>query len=570
MKKLGILMPFLTPQSQRRLFFTSLLVKRIRSRYNPACAGQHPIRITSTECIAFSDRRAVVFCIKELHRNSDFYPRHESRFGSLRGMSMQYKHVSGLLGAGVVSFIWSASAQASAGPIDLTTSIYGIIAVAVLVVAYLLVMTEEKLHMRKSKPVLVAAGIIWILIGWVYTQADMSDYADTAYKATLLEFAELLLFLLVAMTYINAMDERRMFDALGTWLTRKGFSYRSLFWITGILAFIISPIADNLTTALLMCAVVVKVAGDSRRFVNLCCINIVVAANAGGVFSPFGDITTLMVWQAGIIDVAGFLYLFLPAIVNFVLPAAVMSFAIENRKPSALYEEVELKRGARRILFLFLLTVATAVLCHSVLGLPPVLGMMMGLGYLQFFGYFLRRTLPASLARKRSVAELKGDKRALRKLGSIVPFDVFSRVARAEWDTLLFFYGIVVCIGGLGFMGYLALLSDTLYTGWSAASVNIFLGVLSAVIDNIPIMFAVLTMSPDMSMGNWLLITLTAGVGGSLLSIGSAAGVALMGHARGMYTFMGHLKWAPVIALGYIGAIVVHLWVNAGLFQLPV
>src|SRR5690625_7985440 len=94
-------------------------------------------------------------------------------------------------------------------------------------------MTEEKLHMRKSKPVLVAAGIIWILIGWVYTQADMSDYADTAYKATLLEFAELLLFLLVAMTYINAMDERRMFDALGTWLTRMGFSFWRLFWMHG-------------------------------------------------------------------------------------------------------------------------------------------------------------------------------------------------------------------------------------------------------------------------------------------------------------------------------------------------
>lgn len=485
---------------------------------------------------------------------------------------MQYKHVSGLLGAGVISCIWSASAQASAavGPIDLTNSVYGFVAIVVLAVAYLLVMAEEKLEMRKSKPVLVGAGIIWILIGWVYFQADMSGYADVAYKETLLEFAELLLFLLVAMTYINALDERRVFDALGTWLTRKGFSYRALFWITGILAFFISPIADNMTTALLMCAVVVKVAGDSRRFVNLCCINIVVAANAGGVFSPFGDITTLMVWQAGVIGVGGFLYLFLPAAVNFVVPAAIMSFAIENRQPSALYEEVELKRGARRILALFLLTIATAVLCHSVLDLPPVLGMMMGLGYLQFFGYFLRRTLPASLARKRSIAEIKGDKRALAKLGSIVPFDVFSRVARAEWDTLLFFYGIVVCIGGLGFMGYLALLSDTLYTGWSATSVNILLGVLSAVIDNIPIMFAVLSMSPDMSMGNWLLITLTAGVGGSLLSIGSAAGVAMMGQARGMYTFMGHLRWAPVIALGYIAAVAMHLWINASLFQVPV
>jgi len=95
---------------------------------------------------------------------------------------------------------------------------------------------------------------------------------------------------------------------------------------------------------------------------------------------------------------------------------------------------------------------------------------------------------------------------------------------------------------------------------------NITVGVLSAVIDNIPVMFAVLTMNPDMSIGNWLLVTLTAGVGGSLLSIGSAAGVALMGAAHGKYTFFGHLKWTPVIALGYILSIVVHLLMNSAEF----
>src|SRR5690606_41011868 len=87
------------------------------------------------------------------------------------------------------------------------------------------------------------------------------------------------------------------------------------------------------------------------------------------------------------------------------------------------------------------------------LALPPVLGMMMGLGYLQFFGYFLRMSLPGSLARKRAIAEKNGDQERLKRLGSVVPFDVFSRVQRAEWDTLLFFYGIVICVGGLGFMG---------------------------------------------------------------------------------------------------------------------
>ncbi len=460
----------------------------------------------------------------------------------------------------------SQSFAASSGQLELTHSVVGFICVGIFVVAYALVMGEEKLHMRKSKPVLVAAGLIWMLIGWVYIQHGLPGVTEEAFRHNLLEFAELMLFLLVAMTYINAMEERLLFDALRAWMIRKGFSYQNLFWITGFLAFFISPVADNLTTALLMCAVVMKVAEGDKRFINLCCVNIVVAANAGGAFSPFGDITTLMVWQAGLVKFQEFFVLFFPALVNFLIPAVIMSFFIEKRKPSAVEEDVELKRGAIRIVCLFLFTIATAVACHTLLHLPPVLGMMMGLGYLQFFGYFLRMTLPGSLARKKAMAERAGDIERLRRLGGVVPFDVFSKVQRAEWDTLLFFYGVVMCVGGLGFLGYLAVMSDLLYTQWGATNANVALGLISAVIDNIPVMFAVLTMQPEMSHGQWLLITLTAGVGGSLLSIGSAAGVALMGQARGMYTFAGHLKWAPVIALGYIAAIFLHLWLNADLF----
>lgn len=459
-----------------------------------------------------------------------------------------------------------APAWASSARLDLTTSSVGLLCIVIFIAAYTLVMLEEKLHLRKSKPVLVAAGLIWILIGTFYVNHGNPHITEEAFRHNLLEFAELMLFLLVAMTYINALEERKVFDALRAWMIRKGFSYKNLFWISGFLAFFISPIADNLTTALLMCAVVMKVAEGDRRFINLSCINIVIAANAGGAFSPFGDITTLMVWQAGIVQFNEFLVLFFPSLVNYLVPAVIMSFFVEDKHPSAVYEEIELKRGALRILSLFLLTVATAVACHSFLHLPPVLGMMMGLGYLQFFGYFLRVTLPGSLARKKALAERNGDKERMVKLGSVVPFDVFSKVSRAEWDTLLFFYGIVMCVGGLGFLGYLSLMSELLYGGWSTTVANVFLGVISSVIDNIPVMFAVLSMQPDMSHGQWLLITLTAGVGGSLLSIGSAAGVALMGQARGYYTFFGHLKWAPVISLGYIASIAMHLWLNAELF----
>ncbi|HHX8648087.1 TPA: sodium:proton antiporter NhaD [Vibrio diabolicus] len=460
----------------------------------------------------------------------------------------------------------SATFAAPTNELNLVNSGVGYAALIIFSIAYILVMLEEYLKMRKSKPVLLAAGLIWILIGYTFAQHNQPEIAKSALEHNLLEYAELLLFLLVAMTYINAMEERKLFDALQTWMVGKGFGFKKLFWLTGFLAFIISPIADNLTTALLMCAVVMKVSGDNPRFVNLACINIVIAANAGGAFSPFGDITTLMVWQAGHVSFAEFIPLFVPSLVNYLVPAFLMSLFVPNTKPNTIHQHVELKRGARRIVALFILTIATAVSFHALLHFPPVMGMMMGLAYLQFFGYFLRQTLKHSLAKKAAMAIANGDDHALKRLGSVVPFDVFHRVSRAEWDTLLFFYGVVMCVGGLSLLGYLELVSNVMYNQWNPVWANVMVGVLSAIVDNIPVMFAVLTMEPSMSMGNWLLVTLTAGVGGSLLSIGSAAGVALMGAARGQYTFFGHLKWAPVIALGYAASIAVHLWMNSGLF----
>ncbi|MDH5388498.1 MAG: sodium:proton antiporter NhaD [Gammaproteobacteria bacterium] len=444
--------------------------------------------------------------------------------------------------------------------LDLTDSGIGFFAIVIFIFAYALVIGEEFLHLRKSKPVIIAAGLIWGTIGWVYTQHGMPHMAEAAVRHNLLEYAELMLFLLVAMTYINAMEERQVFDALRSWLISKGFGFRQLFWLTGILAFFISPVADNLTTALLMCAVVMAVGGSNTKFVTLACINIVVAANAGGAFSPFGDITTLMVWQKGVVGFGTFFALFIPSVVNFVVPAAIMHFAVPNEQPEGNEETAIMYRGARRIIALFLLTIVTAVSFHNFLGLPPVIGMLTGLGYLQFFGYFLKRT------HSRCVAERCSNKEEEGQLGDVVAFDVFNKIARAEWDTLFFFYGVVLCVGGLGFLGYLSMVSEIMYTSWGATNANVAVGVLSAIVDNIPVMFAVLTMMPDMSTGQWLLVTLTAGVGGSLLSIGSAAGVALMGQAKGKYTFFGHLKWTPVIALGYAASIFVHLWWNESYF----
>ncbi len=425
-------------------------------------------------------------------------------------------------------------------------------------IAYLFVMTEEFTHLRKSKPMILAAGIIWAMIGWYAHTQGLSAEAEQSIRYNLLEYAELMLFLLVAMTYINAMAERRIFEVLRSWLIRKGFSFRQLFWMTGVLSFFISPIADNLTTALLMCAVVLAVGGTNIQFVSIACINIVVAANAGGAFSPFGDITTLMVWQAEKIDFFGFFVLFIPAVVNFIVPACILHFAIPNEKPDAISEEISLRRGAFIMVGLFFTTIALAVIFHNTFGMPPVIGMLTGLSLLQLYGYYLKKT--AGTNATQTVKEGKvGDVTGNR-------YNVFEKVAKAEWDTLFFFYGVVLAVGGLGFLGYLALTSEVIYGAWGATNANILVGVLSAIVDNIPVMFAVLSMEPNMSEGQWLLVTLTAGVGGSLLSIGSAAGVALMGSAKGKYTFFSHLKWSWAIALGYIASIWTHLWLNSTLF----
>ena len=455
---------------------------------------------------------------------------------------------------------FAAQAASGAGEIkDYTGHGLGVVCLVVFVLAYTLVILEEHLHLRKSKPVTVAAGIIWFLVAIVYSQDGDTHTASAVLKHNLLEYVELFLFLLAAMTYINTMDERGVFRVIRAWLVSRGFSLRAVFWITGVLAFFISPIADNLTTALLMATVVMTVARNNPKFVTIACINIVVAANAGGAFSPFGDITTLMVWQKGIVQIQEFLVLFVPSVVNWIIPATIMSFTISKEKPEAINEDPDLRHGAFVVVGLFILTISMAVCGHNFLHLPPVLGMMTGLGILKFYGFYLKRR---ELKEVRNFGEDSSDAQELNP-----QFNIFRSIERAEWDTLMFFYGIILCVGGLGALGYLAVTSQVMYTDLGPTQANILVGILSAIVDNIPVMFAVLTMYPEMSHGQWLLVTLTAGVGGSLLSIGSAAGVAVMGQARGIYTFFAHLKWTWAIGIGYAASIWAHFLVNAGAFE---
>ena len=435
---------------------------------------------------------------------------------------------------------------------SLTATWVGFASIICFCMAYTLVIFEEQIHMRKSKPVILIGCFMWALIG-IYEAQHGGGHAHDHVKELIAEIGELFFFLLVAMTYINTLDERNVFKALRAWLLKKGLGFKKLFWATGGITFLLSPLADNLTSALLMSTVALAVSNGNGRFIVPAFVNIVVAANAGGAWSPFGDITTLMVWTSGKVATMEFSYLVLPSIVNWLVPASIMYFAVPDEHPEPDKEEVELKPGAKVIIGLGIFTIATAVSFHQFLHLPPFLGMMFGLGLLMMMGWYLKRWGEHKHLVKMGIPDERRDRPR---------FNIFSKVEGVEFDTLLFFFGVLTAVGALQYIGYLALASESMYGTLGPTTANIIIGVLSAIVDNIPVMYAVLKMSPEMGLDQWLLITLTCGVGGSLLSVGSAAGVAVMGVDREHYSFMSHLKWAPVIALGYIASIVCWYFVT--------
>ena len=430
-----------------------------------------------------------------------------------------------------ISFMTASTTAVGEIP-DITMTWAGIAALLLFVVGYYFVAMEEKYHIDKAKPALLMGTFIFMLIALYYSINNMDmNLVHTQAQHLILEIAEIFFFLFVAMTYIETMIHMRVFDKLKYNLISKGYTYRQLFWVTGILAFFISPIADNLTTALILSTVLITIEKTKKEFLVPGAINIVVAANAGGAWSPFGDITTLMAWTAGKGVFTDFLYLFPAAIIGYGITAFLLSKIVPNTTPEVDLSNEEnpvMAEGAKFVILLGVFTIFCAVMSHQVLHLPAMWGMMFGLSLLKIYDYRLKK-----------------------RHG--VGFGVFQSMSKIENNTLLFFFGILAAVGALYFVGWLALAAvvydpSVLGPTWS----NIGVGFLSAIVDNVPVMSAVLKANPDMGLDQWMLVTLTAGVGGSLISFGSAAGVGVMGKLPGIYTFGAHMRYSWMILIGYI------------------
>jgi len=417
----------------------------------------------------------------------------------------------------------------------MTNTFVGYTSILLFVIAYLMISFEEKIEINKAKPALLAGSLIYVLIAWhyVYYGLDIAPLNENMHHM-IVEIASIYFFLFVAMTFIDSLIERGVFEALKLKLLQKGYNYHQLFWITGFIAFFLSPVADNLTTALVLSTVLLTLEHHNRQFLILGAINIVVAANAGGAWSPFGDITTLMVWTAGKGAFSEFLFLFPSSFIGWIVTAYLLSKYLPNGSPSdknntgacKIPEEATIKKGGIGIVILGITTIILSVTVHQVFHLPAFWGMMLGLALFGFYSSYLKKKYKERIW-------------------------LYRRMAEVENDTLLFFFGLLAAVSGLSYIGYIAIAAN-IYNTVDPFWVNVMIGVVSAIIDNVPLMFAVLKANPVMDTTQWMLVTLTAGIGGSLISFGSAAGVGVMGKLRGIYTVGTHMKYAWTVALGYV------------------
>ena len=435
------------------------------------------------------------------------------------------------------------SGDAAGEALNLTTTWVGIACLIIFVVGYFFIATEENFHMDKAKPAIFIGTFMFLLIGFYMLANGLDVHSlQNGVNHLILEISQIVFFLMVAMTYIEALIERDVFNALKYNLVSKGYTYKKLFWLTGVLAFFISPVADNLTTALILSTVLLTIDKNNVNFLVAGAINIVVAANAGGAWSPFGDITTLMAWAAGKAPFLDFFALFPASFIGWLVTAFLLARVVPEGSPHfdpATEPKVSIKKGGKVVIGLGAFTIFSAVMMHQLFHLPAMWGMMFGFSLLSLYTYIYKKTN-------------KNEE----------PMHVFHYMSKIENNTLFFFFGILAAVGALHFVGFLNY-AVSLYDKFGATAVNIGVGFLSAIVDNVPVMSAVLKANPMMgadageNLSQWLLVTLTAGIGGSMISFGSAAGVGVMGKLKGIYTFGAHMRLAWTVVVGYVVSVAI-------------
>ncbi len=457
--------------------------------------------------------------------------------------------------------------------------------VVLFIIGYIAIATEHNLEVDKTVPALVMAAVLWTVLslafqaGWVniidaeghvYSYAD-GEYATEGFKNILLhhlgKINEILIFLLGAMTIVELIDLHRGFEIIKLKITTN--DRRKLLWIIGILAFFLSAVIDNLTATIVLVTLLRKLIHDHKSRIWYASM-IVIAANAGGAWSPIGDVTTTMLWIAHKISVVGLIeHVVAPSLISFFIPMIILSrykvfkgkLNHHDENSEKKIEQLELLLSSKTMLTVGLVSIVMVPVFKMLTHLPPYMGMMLALGVVWLVSEMVH-------------PEEKFDKERKHL------YSAHTALSRIEMSSILFFLGILLAVASLETLvwgkiplnGEMVDANSLQYLAYALSQILpnqevliILLGILSAVIDNVPLVAATMSMfSWPMDHVYWHQIAYSAGTGGSMLIIGSAAGVAAMGMEK--IEFFWYLKKISWLAfLGFITGFITF-WIESIIF----
>ena len=413
------------------------------------------------------------------------------------------------------------------------------IILALIIIAFVLIVIEDIIHVNKAKTTLFFGTLCWIILFISPLHGQSTQYIQSELNHNILEIATLWLFLMAAMTFVAYLNSKGFIQNLVHRVLPSEMSERNLMYLIGAFAFFFSSISDNITATLISLAVVMSLKLEARKLIKYATL-IVFAVNSGGVSLITGDVTTLMIFLADKVSISNLLLLVAPAALSVFVLAALLSIGM---KGEITFEKVTLRPIEKTditIAAIFVSTIVATLLFSVLYKIPPLLTFLFGLSLMFLIAQFCMR------------------KKDVNK-------KIIDYVREIEYDTLLFFVGVLLLVGAMKEIGVLNQFT-VLYEALAPEFANYFMGILSAAVDNVPLTAALLKADIVMDTRQWLTFTYATGVGGSMLIIGSAAGIIAMSKIKEL-TFVSYLRMFAYLLVAYtigysLSYLVGYLFIN--------
>lgn len=400
------------------------------------------------------------------------------------------------------------------------------------IISFLMIITEDLIHINKAKTTLFFGTLCWILAFIFPINNNLASETTHQLNENLLEIATLWLFLMSAMTFVAYLNSKGFISALVQRILPEAISERGLMFVIAIFAFVFSSFADNVTATLVSITVVMNLQLEVKKRLKYATL-IIFSVNSGGVSLITGDVTTLMIFLENKVTISNLLILVLPSFLGVLTLASLLSMKLSGEVKLA-QTRIKIEKTDIVIALIFVFTISGTLLANVLFKIPPVLSFLFGLSVM----FLVASQLPN-----------KNNK------------DVLNYIREVEYDALLFFLGVLLLVGILKEIGVLNGFTE-LYQYFPAITVNYVVGFMSSVIDNVPLTAALLKANVDMKVTEWLMLTYATGVGGSILVIGSAAGIIAMSKIKEL-NFISYLRNSLYLIIAYtVGYIGVYFAAN--------